>query len=176
MTSRHEVQIRAGRRDDRGAALIEFALILPVIAMLLTGTITAGFALNQKQQVTHATREGARYAAAIAPNQGFVSGTWAENVRDLVVERSTGDLTTADVCVSLVQGSPAVVVAAASAHSTAPGGQPCIPGQTYPVTASDPGVRVQVTASRPAEIQLAVLGSFTVTLSSSATAKSEQPL
>src|SRR5688572_19339077 len=93
-------QPRRTRRanGDRGVALVEFALVFPILAMLLVGTITGGFALNQKQQVTHATREGARYAASISPTQSFSNGTWAENVRDLVIERSVGDLTAAQVC------------------------------------------------------------------------------
>ena len=160
-------------RNDRGVALVEFALVVPLLAMIMLGTITAGFALNQKQQVTHAVREGARYAATIAPTQTFASGTWAENVRDLVVERSVGDLAASTVCVSLVQGSPATVVAPAAAHSTASGNQPCIVGQTYPVTANDGGLRVQVTGTKPATIDY-VLGRMNVTISTAATAKSEQ--
>jgi hypothetical protein len=56
----------ARRSRERGQALVEFALILPILAMLLLGTITGGFALNQKQQMNHAVREGARYAATVA--------------------------------------------------------------------------------------------------------------
>ncbi len=41
------------RRRERGASLVEFALILPVFLMLLFGMITAGLALNDKQQMTH---------------------------------------------------------------------------------------------------------------------------
>lgn len=144
--------------------------------MLFLGTLTGGVALNKKQQMTHAAREGARYAAAIAPSQTFAAGTWAANVRDLAVERSAGDLVTSDVCVSLVQGSPATVVTPVTNYSTAAGNGPCLPGQTYPVTANDPGLRVQVTATRPATIELVVFGRIQLTLQTNATAKSEQPL
>ena len=170
-------QFRLAAHDDgseRGAALLEFALVLPLLLMLLLGAITGGVALNEKQQVNHAIREGARFAATVPTNQTFASGTWAENVRNLVVERSSGDLTASQVCVALVSGSPGTVVTLASAHSTT--GAPCIAGQTYPVTASDNGLRVQVTASRPATIELGVFGSYSVTISASATAKSEGTL
>ncbi len=167
---------RVPRFGERGAAVVEFALVLPLLTVLLIGTMSAGLALNQKQQITHATREGARYAAAIAPAQAFTSGTWAQNVRDLAVERSAGDLTASDVCVSLVQGSPATVVTPAATYSTAAGNGPCIPGQTYPVTANDPGLRVQVAGVRPATIQLVLFGSIDVTLQATATAKAEQKL
>jgi Flp pilus assembly protein TadG len=143
---------------------------MPVLAMLLLGTLTAGFALNQKQQVTHATREGARYAATVAPTQTFSSGTWAENVRTLVVERSAGDLITDQVCVSLVSGSPGVVVPPVSDHSTS--GAPCIANQSYPTTSFDTGVRIQVTGTREVKIEFMV-SNITRTLSAKATAKSE---
>lgn len=172
------------RRDARGAALIEFALLLPVFSMLLFGMITAGLALNDKQQMTHATREGGRYAATVDPLQDFSNGaSWATNVRDLIVERSTGVLESADICVSLVEGSDASLTVhdesgADPAKNTAwftsdPSGEPCIPGQAYPVSSSDDGLRVQITARQPAQIDLILFGQFTVTMSSTATARSE---
>lgn len=143
---------------------------MPVLAMMLLGTVTAGFALNQKQQVTHATREGARYAATVAPGQTFSSGTWAENVRTLVVERSAGDLIAGQVCVSLVSGSPGVVVPPVAQHSTS--GAPCIANQSYPTTSFDSGVRIQVTGTRQVKIEF-MLGNMTRSLTAKATAKSE---
>ena len=47
--------------DRRGQALAEFALILPVLFLLIAGIITFGRGWNIKQAVTDATREGARY-------------------------------------------------------------------------------------------------------------------
>ena len=129
------------------------SLTLPLLTVILLGIFSGGLAYNQKLQVTHATREGARFGAAIPSTQSWSSGTWASNVRDMVVDRSLGDLTSSEVCVSLVSGSPAAVVSPAASFSTT--GAPCIPAETYPVTSADSGLRVQVTASRPGEIQLA---------------------
>src|SRR5215213_10116306 len=100
---------RRGR--SRGAALVEFALVFPLLVMFLLGTVTAGLAYNQKLDVTHATREGARYAAATAPGQVWASGTWASNMRDLVVSRSGGDLVGSQVCVALVVSTSSSVSA-----------------------------------------------------------------
>lgn len=163
------------RGRERGAALVEFALVFPVVIMLIVGMVTAGHAYNQKLQVTHATREGARFAATVSPTQAFTNGdTWAHNVRDLVVERSAGVLAPGQVCVSLVEGSPGTVHAGSADYSTAGAGTPCIAGQPYPVAAgTDQGLRVQVTASRPGKIELVVFGDFNFTMSASATAKSE---
>ena len=169
--------VDAHAAGSRGASLVEFALIVPVLLMLLLGMITGGLALNQKQQMTHATREGARFGATIAAEQEFSNAdSWAENVRQLIVERSIGSLASADICVSLVSGATAAVVSAAGKPTTwfsTNGGNPCITGQTYPIAGSDTGRRVQVTATKPARIALGLFGSHNITLDSKATAKAE---
>ena len=157
-------------RREHGVAVVEFALIVPVLTMLVFGLITGGLAINQKQQMTHATREGARFASTVPANQTFTSGTWASNIRDLIVDRSDGSLTAPDVCVALVEGSPGAVVSPASSYSTA--GQPCISGQTFPIATGDPGRRVQVTAKRKVRVEW-VLGATDALLSTVATARSE---
>ena len=53
---------RAMLRDERGQALAEFALILPLILLFIAGIVEMGRAWNIKQAVTDAAREGARYA------------------------------------------------------------------------------------------------------------------
>ena len=53
---------------QRSQALIEFALISPVLLLLLFGIIDIGRAVFYYDTLSHAAREGAR-AAAMAPNQ-----------------------------------------------------------------------------------------------------------
>jgi Flp pilus assembly protein TadG len=48
---------------DRGATAVEFALLLPVLLLLLFGVIDFGRALNAQITLTQAAREGARLAA-----------------------------------------------------------------------------------------------------------------
>jgi Flp pilus assembly protein TadG len=48
---------------DRGATAVEFALLLPVLLLLLFGIIDFGRALNAQITLTQAAREGARLAA-----------------------------------------------------------------------------------------------------------------
>jgi len=146
-------------------------LVVPVLLLFLLGIISGGAAYNQKQELTHAAREGARYGATLPADQAFSNGTWATNVQALIVERSAGSLTAAQVCVSLVSGATAEVVSPPESHSTS--GTPCILGQTYPTSATDDGTRVQVAVQRPATIELGLFGSRTITLTSRATAKSE---
>jgi Flp pilus assembly protein TadG len=152
---------------------------MPLLVVLLVGMVTGGIAYNQKLQITHAAREGARFAATVSPTQTFTNGgTWAENMRDLVVERSAGDLTASQVCVSLVKGStgdalqPLTVYNSSSNYSTS-GVVPCISPQTYPLSGTDSGLRVQVTVQRPGSIETIFFPDVEFTMTSSATAKSE---
>jgi Flp pilus assembly protein TadG len=48
---------------DQGNELVEFAVTLPIIAVLLIGIIDFGMAINRKQELNNAAREGARWAA-----------------------------------------------------------------------------------------------------------------
>jgi Flp pilus assembly protein TadG len=53
------------RHDERGAAVVEFAIASMVLLALLFGIISYGYALSFKQGLTQAAAEGAR-AAAVA--------------------------------------------------------------------------------------------------------------
>jgi Flp pilus assembly protein TadG len=54
-----------GPRGEQGQALAEFALILPVLFLLIAGIIEFGRGWNIKQAVTDAAREGARYTVIV---------------------------------------------------------------------------------------------------------------
>lgn len=53
--------------QQRGAAVVEFALILPILLVLLVGGIDASLAFYDKAVITNASREGAR-AGIVARN------------------------------------------------------------------------------------------------------------
>lgn len=50
-------------RNNRGQAMVEFALLLPVLLLILCGIIEYGRVFNETLVVTAAAREGARAAA-----------------------------------------------------------------------------------------------------------------
>lgn len=54
--------VRANRRH--GSALVEFALILPVLLLLTAGLLDIGRAYSQMGAITNAARQGARVAMA----------------------------------------------------------------------------------------------------------------
>jgi len=57
--------------NERGVALIEFALVLPMILLILLGMIDVGKAVNYWNDETHLANEAARYAAV---NKSPVTG------------------------------------------------------------------------------------------------------
>jgi len=50
------------RGDDGGQALIEFALVLPVLLLIITGLFDLARATWQENTLAYAAREGTRYA------------------------------------------------------------------------------------------------------------------
>lgn len=47
--------------NERGAVAAEFAILLPVLLLIVFGTIEFGMMMYGREVVTNATREGARY-------------------------------------------------------------------------------------------------------------------
>ncbi|MGN6693180.1 MAG: TadE/TadG family type IV pilus assembly protein [Aquihabitans sp.] len=166
---------RAARRRDgeRGAVLVEFALIFPFLAMLLFGMFTGGLVLNRRMTVTQAAREGARYGATVAAEQCMPASncggrTWAQQVRYATVNRSEGAVVEADVCVALVEGPGSAPVPLSLAHTTNATLTPCYVDQS-----ADTGKRVQVVITFSDKIQ-AVVTNIPVNVTARSTSKLEQ--
>jgi Flp pilus assembly protein TadG len=151
---------RGVRADDRGAALVEFALVFPLLIAFVMAIFTIGAAYNTRMTMTAAARDGARYAAVLDKTQTFASGTsWGSAVTQRVVDRAAGSgVTTADVCVYLLQGPTS---------GTTPGPATIQPGASFRNLSAASGVcptamptldvneqAVQVTIRRQAQIQV----------------------
>lgn len=52
--------LRRASARDRGAAMVEFALVLPILLLILCGIIDFGRAMHAQVTLTEAAREGAR--------------------------------------------------------------------------------------------------------------------
>ena len=63
-------------QTDRGASLVEFALVLPLILMLVLGLVTAGIAYNEKITLTHSAREAARFGATFPVSNAASLEAW----------------------------------------------------------------------------------------------------
>jgi Flp pilus assembly protein TadG len=82
-----DVRMRRQLRDEDGAAAVEFALIVGLLAVLIFGLLEYGLAFWQVQNLRSAAREGARVAAVrgdatevrshmVASAAGSLSGSW----------------------------------------------------------------------------------------------------
>jgi Flp pilus assembly protein TadG len=54
------MKVRKLIKNQKGAALVEFAIVLPLLALLVGGLIEFGLLLYNQQVITNASREGAR--------------------------------------------------------------------------------------------------------------------
>jgi len=70
-------------RQQRGANLVEMALVLPLLLMLLMGVVDVGRAFYSYVTLTNAVREGARFASRFPydGNDGIIEGLVVERVR-----------------------------------------------------------------------------------------------
>jgi Flp pilus assembly protein TadG len=92
------VRRRGATRNERGAALVEFALVVPILLLLLFGIVEFGIAFNDYISVRNGSREGARAAVVNdvknAPSCTINGGT----VSPPAAPTSAGDATNAIVC------------------------------------------------------------------------------
>jgi Flp pilus assembly protein TadG len=92
-------------RDQRGQALAEFALVLPLILFFIAGVVEMGRAWNIKQAVTDAAREGARYVVVkdeAIPTLADVQSKIEERLALAGVTASTIGFSSADPACSVV--------------------------------------------------------------------------
>ncbi|MHC4404880.1 MAG: TadE/TadG family type IV pilus assembly protein [Planctomycetota bacterium] len=67
---------RAGaRKQNRGQALIEFVLALPILLVIVFGIVEFAAAWQKYQRITNVAREGARLAATRTAQQPLVDAT-----------------------------------------------------------------------------------------------------
>lgn len=137
--TRHLVGGRCVRRQsesgaaERGAVAVEFALVLPILVMLLLGVTTAGIAFNQALAMTNGVREGSRFGASTMvattspPHTTTLWETWADQVvartRHTMSDGSSSEVT---VCVQVWKNGntvPAAPTAVLSTPRCSPGSQ-----------------------------------------------------
>lgn len=134
---------------ERGAALVEMALVTPLLILLLFGIWSVARAYNVKNTMDHAVREGARFGATLDP--------WDANAVNAVID--------------------AELSASAISPSLVPAGDRCIDlvaeaGSNCGVT-SAPFDQVAVSIEYPSYDMSFIFFSLNVDLSSFATARYE---
>jgi Flp pilus assembly protein TadG len=162
---------RRRRGDERGAAAVELVLVIPLFLTLVLGLVSTGIVYNHKLDLVHAAREGARYGSTVpvqqcTPTTKCSGQTWAQLVQSVVVQRSDGDVSTSQVCVALVTGSPGAPIDAT--FTTNSDGTAC-----YSDGNTDTAGRVQVRIQRSGDSIDAAFFKIPVTLTTNASAKFE---
>lgn len=173
--------MRKRLRSHEGASAVEFALVLPILVILLFGIFTVGMAYNVKLVANHAARDAARFGATLhiqdANDDGVMDQSWFEDVRDRAVEAgeghfgdlSGGSFTGVDgavICVAYNDDSGWLMYEWEGTNApTSPGG-PCF-------TDTLSGKRVQVRLDRDAAFNIVFLPPRTLTLTSEAVTRFE---
>lgn len=63
--------LRRSRHDERGVAAVEFALLLPLLLLILFGIIEGSLVFRDSQTIVSATRAAARSASALPRDASF---------------------------------------------------------------------------------------------------------
>jgi Flp pilus assembly protein TadG len=85
MSSCASLRARAGKtdrargRDERGSSAVEFALVLPFLALVILGIIAYSYMFSVRQAITQATAEGARAGAVAVPGSASADAQSAIN-------------------------------------------------------------------------------------------------
>lgn len=89
------------QKSDRGMAMVEFVIILPLLLLVLFATIEMGISLQRWQAISNAAREGAR--VGVVYRSPCNAGTVLTEVRTQVVNyAAAGGITLAPADVTVV--------------------------------------------------------------------------
>jgi Flp pilus assembly protein TadG len=81
-----------GNERERGSSLVEFALILPILVMLLLGIVTGAQAYGEKLSLANGAREGGRYGATLPIANFSTMNAWLDDVAAKSVNAVDGGL------------------------------------------------------------------------------------
>lgn len=79
---------RKRARAERGAAAVEFALLVPILFTLVFGIIDFGWAINRNTVVNNAAREGVRLAS-LGEDSSRISTSVQSALNDMGLDAST---------------------------------------------------------------------------------------
>src|SRR5262245_58744247 len=93
---------------EAGSVVVEFALVLPILLLIMFGGVEFGLAMYNKEVITNASREGARAGIVIGTPRPTV--TQITNVVKTYLTNTGWDATKATITVTVLgvtQGCPA---------------------------------------------------------------------
>ncbi len=135
---------------------VEFALVLPILAMLMMGIVTFGLAYNDHLALTNAIREASRFGATTVNDSNWDDAV-VDRAQDVYMN-GTRSLADGEICVELLEHtgdvSPAGADDVKQSNGTCPvavGTAPAIPKGVLPGECI-----VRVWASTPAKLNIAI--------------------
>ncbi len=120
------------RCSERGANLIEAALILPLLLLLIGGIVDFGGAFNRYIAITNAAREGARYGSKFPHYYAGIVDATTQEASNLGVTLTSSDISIAPMPTPAVRGTT-ITVTVTYSYTTLIGGvigAPVIPLRT----------------------------------------------
>lgn len=117
MTAHHRARHALHRwtRDERGTAIIEFAIIVPMLLVLVLAIIDFGRMMAVSGGLAAAVREGARYAATSAnPSDGTQQSAIKSRVINEFQSFGGAALTTSNITIAVDNANANVTVSVAN--------------------------------------------------------------
>lgn len=105
-------RIKAGRKSERGQAVVEFALVLPLLLVLLLGILDFGWIFVNQYQAEKAAASAARYGSLNVNRYRDSSSRTAylDGVRERAAENLPESADSGSAAVSVSVGSESVSV------------------------------------------------------------------
>ena len=100
--------VRGNLRREEGAAAVEFALIVGLLAILVFGLLEYGLAFWQVQNLRAAAREGAR-VAAVGGDETAIRGAMSTSSAGSLPSGGAWDFAQSTVCTNDTQGDPVTI-------------------------------------------------------------------
>lgn len=97
------------RRDDQGAAVVDFVLVMMLLVPLVLGIAQVGLVLHVRNTLASAASEGARAAAPLGATPSDGAERARSMIRRALADRYADDVSAAWTTVSGVAGSEVVV-------------------------------------------------------------------
>jgi Flp pilus assembly protein TadG len=160
--------------DERGATLVEFALVLIIFMTILFGIVGFGHALYAYHFVSHAAREAARYAAV----RGSTCGNDGSCATTNSASGTAGPTTSADLQTYVTSIAPpginptnvtvtACGVAGGTMCSASSSADICNPASTFYIALNHPNCTVQVQVQYTFNFILPLISTSGLTMTSS---------
>lgn len=169
---------RGDRRPGDGAVLVEFALLIPLLLMIVFGLVTAGLAFSHKLALHHSARETGRYGATLPVSNFAGLDEWMDDLAARAIENSGGSLRAGapgfELCIAYVHPAGVNPDDVTKRRLESPSGSVLyeLGSRCFDDGRPDDERRVQVRLKREAEIQ-AFLLRRTVDLTSEGVSKFE---